>query len=140
MDLEKVKSIYLNKKDKLIKGIVSQEKPIAFILGGQPASGKSGLAKAILRQFPDKDFLFVNGDIYREFHPEAGELIKYPQRYSAETQIFSNFFTEALIQEAITYKYNIIVEGTMRNPEVPLRTALAFRENGFDTEAFAIVD
>ena len=26
----------------------------------------------------------------------------------------------------------------MRNPEVPLRTALAFRENGFDTEAFAI--
>ena len=138
MDLEKVKSIYLNKKDKLIKGIVSQEKPIAFILGGQPASGKSGLAKAILRQFPDKDFLFVNGDIYREFHPEADELIKYPERYSVETQIFSNFFTEALIQEAITYKYNIIVEGTMRNPEVPLRTALAFRENGFDTEAFAI--
>ncbi|WP_304347318.1 zeta toxin family protein [Capnocytophaga leadbetteri] len=138
MDSEKVKSIYLDKKDKLLKGIVSQEKPIAFILGGQPASGKSGLAKAILRQFPDKDFLFVNGDIYREFHPEAGELIKYPERYSAETQIFSNFFTEALIQEAITYKYNIIVEGTMRNPEVPLRTALAFRENGFGTEAFAI--
>ena len=80
MDSEKVKSIYLGKKDKLLKGIVSQEKPIAFILGGQPASGKSGLAKAILRQFPDKDFLFVNGDIYREFHPEAGELIKYPER------------------------------------------------------------
>ena len=67
MDSEKVKSIYLDKKDKLLKGIVSQEKPIAFILGGQPASGKSGLAKAILRQFPDKDFLFVNGDIYREY-------------------------------------------------------------------------
>ena len=26
----------------------------------------------------------------------------------------------------------------MRNPEVPLRTALAFRENGFNVEAFAI--
>ena len=134
----KIKNIFEREKTDLLSGLKTQEKPIAFILGGQPASGKSGLAKAILRQFPDKDFLFVNGDIYREFHPEAGELIKYPERYSAETQIFSNFFTETLIQEAITYKYNIIVEGTMRNPEVPLRTALAFRENGFDTEAFAI--
>lgn len=26
----------------------------------------------------------------------------------------------------------------MRNPEVPLRTALSFRENGFNVEAFAI--
>ena len=138
MEWFKIKNIFEREKPDLLSGLKSQEKPIAFILGGQPASGKSGLAKAILRQFPDKDFLFVNGDIYREFHPEADELIKYPERYSVETQIFSNFFTEALIQEAITYKYNIIVEGTMRNPEVPLRTALAFRENGFDTEAFAI--
>ena len=138
MDFKEVESIYLRKKDKLLRGVFSQENPIAFILGGQPASGKSGLAKAILRQFPDKDFLFVNGDIYREFHPKANELIKYTDSYSAETQIFSNFFTEALIQEAIIHKYNIIVEGTMRNPEVPLRTALAFRENGFNVEAFAI--
>lgn len=138
MEWFKIKNIFEREKTDLLSGLKTQEKPIAFILGGQPASGKSGLAKAILRQFPDKDFLFVNGDIYREFHPEAGELIKYPERYSVETQIFSNFFTEALIQEAITYKYNIIVEGTMRNPEVPLRTALAFRENGFNTEAFAI--
>jgi len=138
MEWFKIKNIFEREKTDLLLGLKTQEKPIAFILGGQPASGKSGLAKAILRQFPDKDFLFVNGDIYREFHPEAGELIKYPERYSLETQVFSNFFTEALIQEAITYKYNIIVEGTMRNPEVPLRTALAFRENGFNTEALAI--
>ncbi|WP_250644835.1 zeta toxin family protein [Capnocytophaga endodontalis] len=103
MDFKEVESIYLCKKDKLLRGVFSQENPIAFILGGQPASGKSGLAKAILRQFPDKDFLFVNGDIYREFHPKANELIKYTDSYSAETQIFSNFFTEALIQEAINH-------------------------------------
>lgn len=138
MEYYKIEDIFEREKADLLSGLKSQENPIAFILGGQPASGKSGLAKAILRQFPDKDFLFVNGDIYREFHPKANELIKYPERYSTETQIFSNFFTEALIQEAIIHKYNIIVEGTMRNPEVPLRTALAFRENGFNVEAFAI--
>lgn len=138
MEYYKVEDIFEREKADLLSGLKSQENPIAFILGGQPASGKSGLAKAILRQFPDKDFLFVNGDIYREFHLKANELIKYPERYSTETQIFSNFFTETLIQEAIIHKYNIIVEGTMRNPEVPLRTALAFRENGFNVEAFAI--
>ena len=138
MEYYKIEDIFEREKTDLLSGLKSQENPIAFILGGQPASGKSGLAKVILRQFPDKDFLFVNGDIYREFHPKANELIKYTDSYSAETQIFSNFFTEALIQEAIIHKYNIIVEGTMRNPEVPLRTALAFRENGFDVEAFVI--
>jgi len=103
MEYYKIEDIFEREKADLLSGLKSQENPIAFILGGQPASGKSGLAKAILRQFPDKDFLFVNGDIYREFHPKANELIKYPERYSTETQIFSNFFTEALIQEAINH-------------------------------------
>lgn len=118
--------------------MVSQEKPKAFILGGQPASGKSRLANVISYQHPDDDFLFVNGDIYREFHPNAQELIKQSDKYSAETQIFSNVFTEELIKEAVANKYNIIVEGTMRNPQIPLKTAQAFKKNGFSVEVFAI--
>lgn len=34
----------------------------------------------------------------------------HPDSYSAETQLFSNFFTEALIQEAITHQYNTLLE------------------------------
>ena len=97
MEAYSIEAIFEREKTDLLLGLSPQENPIAFILGGQPASGKSGLARAILRQFPDKDFLFVNGDIYREFHPKAKELIKYPDSYSAETQLFSNFFTEALL-------------------------------------------
>lgn len=138
MESYSIEDIFEREKADLLLGLIPQEKPIAFILGGQPASGKSGLAKAILRQFPDKDFLFVNGDIYREFHPQAKELIKHADRYSTETQSFSNFFTEGLIQEALIHKYNIIVEGTMRNPDIPLRTALDFSEKGFKIEVFAI--
>lgn len=138
MDLHKLKEIYEFEKIKLLKGLERQEKPLAFILGGQPASGKSNLANVIMRQFPDKNFLFVNGDIYRDFHPNAKELKKDPQTFSEKTQIFSNFFTEELIKEAIKNKYNIIVEGTMRNPQVPLNTAKMFKENGFYVEALAI--
>lgn len=111
---------------------------MAFILGGQPASGKSKLANVVMAQFPNENFLFVNGDIYREFHPQLMELINDPKTYSEKTQIFSNIFTENLIQEAIKNKYNIIVEGTMRNPQTPLNTAKLFKENGFKVEALAI--
>lgn len=48
MKLKEIEAIYLLKRDKLLRGKFSQESPIAFILGGQPASGKSGLARAIL--------------------------------------------------------------------------------------------
>ncbi|MCU7559122.1 zeta toxin family protein [Riemerella anatipestifer] len=138
MGWHSIKNVYDFEKKELLKNLEPQDKPLAFILGGQPASGKSNLANTIIRQNPDKRFLFVNGDIYRSFHPQAKDLIKDPHTYSEKTQIFSNFFTEELIKEAIKNKYNIIVEGTMRNPQVPLNTAKMFKENGFYVEALAI--
>lgn len=138
MDLQKVKEIFEREKEDLLIEIEPQEQPMAFILGGQPASGKSKLANVVMAQFPNDKFLFVNGDVYREFHPEVAELIKNSKTYSEKTQIFSNVFTENLIKEAIKNKYNIIVEGTMRNPQIPLNTAKLFKENGFKVEALAI--
>ena len=80
----------------------------------------------------------MNGDIYREFHPNRQELINNPLSYSKETQVFSNVFTENLIREAIENKYNIMVEGMMRNPQVPYNTAKMFKENGYQVEILAI--
>lgn len=138
MDLQQVNKIFQTKLKGLVRNLEPQEQPMAFILGGQPASGKSKLANVIMASFPNDKFLFVNGDVYREFHPAVSELIKDYKSYSEKTQIFSNVFTENLIQEAIKNKYNIIVEGTMRNPQIPLKTAKLFKENGFKVEALAI--
>ena len=138
MDLHKVEEIYLRERKDLLSDLTPQEKPLAFILGGQPASGKSKLAKEFIGKFSNDNILFVNGDIYREFHPNRQELINNPLSYSKETQIFSNVFTENLIPEAIENKYNIMVEGTMRNPQVPYNTAKMFKENGYEVEILAI--
>ena len=138
MDLHKVEEIYLRERKDLLSDLTPQEKPLAFILGGQPASGKSKLAKEFIGRFSNDNILFVNGDIYREFHPNRQELINNPLLYSKETQIFSNVFTENLIREAIENKYNIMVEGTMRNPQVPYNTAKMFKENGYEVEILAI--
>ena len=138
MDLHKVEEIYLRERKDLLSDLTPQEKPLAFILGGQPASGKSKLAKEFIGKFSNDNILFVNGDIYREFHPNRQELINNPLSYSKETQVFSNVFTENLIREAIEKKYNIMVEGTMRNPQVPYNTAKIFKENGYEVEILAI--
>lgn len=140
MQRNEVEAIFEERKDSLFEGIsaIKEEKPIAIILGGQPACGKSTLIRVAKNDHPSLDFLTVNGDLYREFHPEKDKLIKDPIKYPAETQIFSNVFTERLIEEAIKRKCNIIIEGTMRNPDVPLKTAQNFKDAGFRVEAYII--
>jgi len=119
MQRYEVEAIFEQKKDGLFEDInISSQKPIAIILGGQPACGKSTLINVAKKDHPNLDFLTVNGDLYRQFHPNK-ELIKDPIKYPIETQIFSSVFTEKLIEEAIKRKCNIIIEGTMRNPDVP---------------------
>ncbi len=138
MQVSDVLKIYEQEKETYLKKLEPQKHPKAFILGGQPACGKGGLALKIEEQNPNDRFLFVNGDNYRIHHPNFRELKNNSNQFSSETQIFSNVFTEKLIEEAIKNKYNIIVEGTMRNPQTPYNTAGLFRRNGYSVEVFCI--
>ena len=110
-----VESIFEREKKNILRGLYSSNNPVAILLGGQPASGKTQLALRVQEQNPKINFLVVSGDEFRAYHPEALELIKDSSTYSEKTQIFSNVFTEKLIEESINQKFNMIVEGTMRN-------------------------
>lgn len=139
MKVEDVLKIFEKNKDFLLGEVYSKSNPVACILGGQPASGKGNLASIVTKNiYTGEQFLIVNGDTYRNFHPDYQNLVKNPHIYSRETQIFSNVFTEELIKEAIRNKFNIIIEGTMRNPQIPLNTSNLFKQNGFKVEALAI--
>lgn len=75
MQRYEVEAIFEQKKDGLFEDInISSQKPIAIILGGQPACGKSTLINVAKKDHPNLDFLTVNGDLYRQFHPNK-ELI-----------------------------------------------------------------
>jgi hypothetical protein len=133
--------IFEAQKQKLLSGYKPDNNPIAGLLGGQGASGKSYLSEVVKRNYPDKEgnILFINGDTYREFYPNAKELMKSDRdNYSAKTQIFSNVFTEELIKEAVKNKFNVIIEGTMRNPDVPNSTAVVLKANNYKVDAYII--
>ncbi len=138
MQVSEVLKIYEEEKNTYLRGLATEEHPKAILLGGQPACGKGGLVPKIEEEYPNNDFLVVNGDNYRIHHPNFKELKNNSNQFSAETQIFSNVFTEQFIKEAVGNKYNVIIEGTMRNPQIPYNTAKELKDNGFSVDVFCI--
>jgi hypothetical protein len=124
----------------LICGDFSPDKnPVIAILGGQSASGKGNMSILFEKRFPEKQFFTINGDLYRLYHPNYYYLIENEIRnYSEITQNFSNIFTRKLLDIAVKNKFNVIVEGTMRNADVPMNTAKIFRQNGFKVYACVV--
>lgn len=112
--------------------------PCGILLGGQGAVGKGQLNLWAERLYPDRQFFAINGDNYRNWHPQFDTICNDTWCYSKETQVFSNVFTERLIEEAVNHRFSIVVEGTMRSPMVPLQTAKKLRSNTYETAAFAI--
>lgn len=131
-----VERIFNEVKDNLLKNSRSASNPIVYILGGQGSSGKSGLGRVA---FNSSNVLQVDGDLYRGFHPYASILIKDPSTYSEKTQVFSNVFTEGLIEEAIKRRVSVSIEGTMRRSEVVQRTIEKFKNASFRVELVCII-
>ena len=115
----------------------SQENPKAFLLGGQPGAGKSALENMINIE---NKYVSISGDDYRKFHPLYDKLNKiYGKDASKYTQKWSGEMVEYLLKEARKEKWNVILEGTLRKAELPIREAKDFKENGYSVELYVVV-
>lgn len=111
----------------------NQEKPQSFVLGGQPGAGKSNLLLEAKKKL-NRNILEINGDNFRKYHPDYEKLQKEQgQNSSIHTQEFAGKMTNAVLNKAISEKYNIVIEGTFRTIEAPLRTLKQFKDNGYET-------
>ena len=108
------------------------ENPKVTLLGGQPGAGKSGLENLInIKQ----NYVSISGDDYREYHPRFKEInLEYGREASKYTQQWAAEITEKLIKELRKEKYNLIIEGTLRTAELPLKEANAFKKAGYNVE------
>lgn len=120
----------------LVKDNVSQGKRCVIFLGGQPGSGKS--------TFVDQDDVFfqyikINGDEYRKFHPRYKDIVTYDiDNMPERTQGFVNECVERLIQDLSNEGYNLIIEGTLRNPEVTITTCNMLKGKGYRTDLYVM--
>ena len=118
-------------------GIIPSSNKEAFILGGQPGSGKSAFAREILKT--NRNMVFINGDDLRAYHPKYYFYLKENDVEAADlTQSVCNFWIEELVRECIKKDLNFIIEGTMRKIEAPLKTSRETKENGYDLNLVAI--
>lgn len=120
------------------RNITPQEKPLGIVLGGIPGSGKSILIEKIEKEL-NKNIIPINGDDFRIYHPNFKEIYaEHKGDFPKYTSDFSNKMVERVIEEAVKNKFNIVVEGTFRNPNVPIGTLSTFEEQGYNTRAMII--
>ena len=93
----------------------SQEKPKCYIIGGQPGAGKSTSTDKLEAQY-NRNILTIDLDQYRERHPNYKALYeKYGKKSSEYTHEFASEIKEEIQKRAIDAKYNIIIDGTLKN-------------------------
>ena len=118
----------------------TEKQPIAIILGGQPASGKTQLFAHIENNiYPDKQFVIINGDEYRAYHPRSNDIAtKHGKDYADETQPFANNLVRFMKEECIQKRYNFILESTFRNIETIKESFEEFKKENYKTAVHAL--
>lgn len=112
--------------------------PTLVILGGQPGAGKSSIIDMIEGRF-NSNIVVLNGDEFKPYYPGYKQLLKTdPNKASKIVQEYSNYVVDAVKQELMQQRYNLIIEGTMRNPNIPINTAKLARDDGYIVEACVI--
>ena len=114
----------------LTYGVSPSAHPAAYILGGQGGSGKS-----TLHTLGPPNAIVIDGDRFREKHPNFDIICKIHGDNAANyTQSFSNSIVVALIEKLSNEGYNLIIEGTCRRADVPLKTCNDLKEKGYHVE------
>ena len=110
------------------------EAPRAILLGGQSGAGKTMLQRMCYNAFKG-DVIVINGDEYRALHPRYDDLNRlYGSACVSHTAAWAARMTEECIDLLSRIGYNLVVEGTLRTVEVPLRSATLLRGRGYEVE------
>lgn len=107
-----------------------------IILGGQPGSGKSTYYSTIEDV---NDFVIINGDDFRKFHPRFERITRTdPEHFAERTQSFSNRIVEQLIKDCSEKGINMVIEGTLRTADAPINTCEELKRAGYNTKLCVI--
>lgn len=142
----KAKELFLD----LTKGKTPAAQPGVVFMGGLPGAGKSQATKRLenSKQFGG-NIIKVDLDDYREHHPQIDEIrandrlpgVRNPERsyYSEQTGDFAWRVSEELTAMLREAKYNVIIDGTLRDPESTIKKADAFKAMGYSTSLVEVV-
>lgn len=128
---------FLEHQRLLLKGCEKRERPIAILLGGQPGSGKSGLVSYAMEEFVDKGgVVLIDADKLRVFNPEYRRLtLEDPVHAADRTQKAAGEMVMQLLKATVDNRRNLILDGTMRNPDSVKELAEKLVSEGYEVQA-----
>ncbi len=114
-----------------------QDTPTAIMLGGQPGSGKTGLSGVALQELAARGgAVVIDADRMREYNPDYRRLAASDPEHAADlTHPTAAQWANQLRERAIFERRNLIVDGTMRDPEDVARVARQLKEAGYTVDA-----
>jgi len=113
------------------ENLIAASSPSVHFIGAQPGAGKSALQASIrdeiLKTNTPRSVASIIGDDLRSYHPNYLSLMKTEDKFAAfYTDYDTGKWVELAINFVLTIKPNVIIEGTLRNPETTLQTSTAF--------------
>ena len=112
-----------------------QEQPCAIITGGQPGSGKSGLAALAAERFRESGYVLVDADKMRPFHPEYTKLMRADDKIAANvTHADCGPWATRLLRDGVAGRRNIIIDQTSRDPAAMAKMTQGLRQAGYRIE------
>lgn len=115
----------------------AQDRPRAIVLGGQPGAGKSELAGEAIREMRTQGgAIVIDADRMREELPRYKQLMRDdPQNAADLTQREAGAWASQLRLTAIGGKRNLVIDGTMRDPENIRGMTERLRGQGYEVDA-----
>lgn len=114
-----------------------QETPIAIMTGGQPGSGKTGLTGIALQELALRGgAVVIDADRMREYNPDYRRLMASDPEHAADlTHPTAAQWANQLRDRAIFERRNLVVDGTMRDPNDVARVAKQLKDAGYIVDA-----
>lgn len=125
-------------RDEVFVNARADDRPLLILLGGQPGAGKTRAGDEMARH-ADHQVTRLIGDDYRQFHPDyPAVLAREPLAMPDVTAQAAGEWLRLAVDHAIENRYSILIEGTWRNAEVPLKTIELAAAHGYEVHAVAV--
>ncbi len=113
--------------------------PQLILIAGQPGAGKTSLEQVIKKNINSEDFIIIDIDAFRTYHPDINQIKKFGVLAPLLTNDFVFFVTDNLISQSISLKRNIIYNGALRDTDLVLNNLITPAiENGYEVSIHAL--
>lgn len=119
---------------------IPSERPVAIITGGQPGSGKSGLAAMAKHDLRTQGgYVLVDADKLRPFHKDYFDLLRKDDKTAANlTHPDAGKWAGQLLVDAVAGRRNLIIDQTSKDPEAFQNLSKQLRDQGYRIELRAM--